>query len=84
MMDKHVKKLIRETNAAADKVTFKRDGTIVFRRGYFYAHGYNAEKFAKRVKADLAEHGIKAEIVGFRNHWAPWPRETYWEVTMRV
>lgn len=54
-----------------DDFTIKRDGTVEFRRGYFYKHGATDESFGRRVMKRLEEEGIKATLLRTDDHWAP-------------
>ncbi len=60
-------------NIMCDSIGKKRDGSghFVFRRGYFYRHGIDQHKFAKRISFELSELGIDHKIVDCGDHWAP-------------
>jgi len=54
-----------------DDFTIKRDGTVEFRRGYFYRMDRTAQKFGNHVLKRLAEEGFKATLLRTDDHWAP-------------
>ena len=78
------KHLRQATVGVADSVSFKRDGTLVFKRGYFYRHGMDEQKFAKHVLYLLEQAGVTATLVSARDRWAPWPRDSFFEVTVSL
>ncbi len=49
----------------------KSKGLFVARRGFFYTHGYTAEKFAASVKAELAKQGVEINVVETGEVWKP-------------
>jgi hypothetical protein len=52
-------KEIRDALAGvADTVGRNKQGQIVVRRGFFYRHGMDSEKFANRVRAALKAAGL--------------------------
>ena len=75
------KKEIKEAlDGICDKVMAKKDGSYEVRRGYFYRHGITAEKLAEGIKHRIPE----AAIQEVQDHWAPWPRDSYFRVTFVV
>jgi hypothetical protein len=75
------KKQIREKLAGiADSIRFKRDGSIEAKHGYFYTHGYTEGKMAAGIKAIFPS----TEILSSTNHWAAWPRDSYFYVRFRL
>lgn len=81
---KAVRKTIKDRIGGADKVMFKQDGTIVFKRSYFYRHGYSAEKFGTHIEAQLRAIDLKPVSVETRDAWAPWPRDSFFVATVRL
>ena len=74
---KLVKKILDESSEVfADKVVCKVDGSIEVKRGYFYAHGYSAEKWAEKVKTELENAGLKVSVSN-RDDWRTWPKDSY-------
>lgn len=55
----------------ADQISRQKDGSIMFRRGYFYRHGCTAEKFRDAVSAELTKANIVHTVVDHGDHWAP-------------
>lgn len=68
----------------ADQITFRENGTTVFKRSYFYRHGQSAESFAEQVRQQVALAGFVPCHVQAEDKWAAWPRVSYFVVTMRV
>lgn len=84
-MDAKTKKTIRgNVGGGADKVTFKQDGTIVFKRSYFYRNGYSAEKFGAAIQERLTVQGFKVVSLETNDAWAPWPRDSYFIATVHL
>jgi len=92
-MDKLLRTQLRE-GVRADKTTFKKDGTIEYRQFYFYRHGMTPEAFAEKVQRNLAaisvwnaqrgEPTFRVELVDSGDHWAPWPRDSYFYAIVRI
>lgn len=64
-----------------DRLITRRDGSVEARRGYFYRNGGTAQGFANRVEKLLAAAGLEARVQG-DDHWAAWPRESYFLATI--
>lgn len=50
-------------NVSSDDMTKHGDGTVTFRRGYFYRHGETSDKWAGRVSDQLNKAGIKHTVL---------------------
>ena len=75
---KLVKKILAESSEIfPDKIVCKADGSIEVKRGYFYTHGYSAEKWAEKVKTELESAGLKVTPVNHRDDWREWPKDSY-------
>ena len=57
-------------SVVADQISRKRDGSIVFRDGYFYRHGQTPEQFRDRIIASMDKTGLKFTVTDFGDHWA--------------
>lgn len=82
-MDTKSKRVLKaQINSAVpcDKLIFRKNGTIEFRRSYFYRHGATPEMYAEKIKA--AVQG--AVIVSTYDNWQPLPRDSYFRVIFRV
>lgn len=53
-----------------DSITLRRNGEIVFRKGYFYRNGMTEGKFMDSVDFMLKNAGIDHTIVDYGDHWA--------------
>lgn len=73
----------------ADSVTRNADG-IVIRRGYFYRFGGSAKKFAEKVSRKMEAAGLKADIIRYYDHLAPFrggegvARNSHFAVVVRL
>lgn len=56
------KKILEEKIIGVDATTFKKDGTIVLMRGFFYTNGMTDAKFADKVMKQFQEIGIADQI----------------------
>ena len=85
-MDAKTKKMLKVAlnYAGIDKLMFKRDGTCVAKRGYFYRHGQSASGFADRITATLEKQDIHVEIVSARDDWNAWPKDSNFVVTFKM
>lgn len=54
----------------ADQISRQKDGTIIFRDGYFYRHGRTAEGFRTRIASALRLAGIAHEVIESGDHYA--------------
>jgi len=82
-MTKLFKNMVRGA-VRADKVTFRKDGTVEFRRAYFYRMGATAEKFGERVSRELTEAGFHVSDLQTEDRWAAWPKTSYFVATAKV
>ena len=65
----------------ADRMSWSsKKGTFTAKRGFFYTHGNTAEKFA----AGLAKQIPGFELVEAYEHWASWPKDSYWVVEFKA
>lgn len=87
---KRVKKALLEETAKEpaktvypNKVIAKKTGTIEARRGFFYTHGYTSTDWMNDVVAHLASLDIAVTVVESFENWQPWPRDSYWTVTLK-
>ena len=61
---------IKQT-VSADSIYRQKDGTITFRRGYFYRHGMTPEAFRDGISTKLKKAGIDHTVVDYGDHWTP-------------
>ncbi len=55
----------------ADQISRQRDGSIMFRRSFYYRSASDAERFAARVTDGLDAAGIGYATAETGEHWAP-------------
>ena len=56
-------------NVTCDQVSKQKDGTIMFRRGYFYRHGMTPEQFRDQIVAQLKSAGFQFDVLDCGDHW---------------
>jgi hypothetical protein len=64
-----VKKLIWKGQADVDRA-LKEGGVFTFRRGFFYRHGTDGEKFAASTAGDLTKAGFAVTLLASGENWA--------------
>lgn len=67
-----------------DKLSFKKDGSIVAKRGYFYRHGMTADKVASNLTSQLLSQGIEINVIETYDDWKPWPKDSNLVVVFKV
>ena len=74
----------------ADDYTSKRDGTLVFRKGFFYRNGCNSSNYANSVSKKLTEAGIPHVILDDYEIWkvfkggASVKNQSHWGVVVKL
>ena len=81
---KRLKTAFENVVTGVDKLTFKKNGTIEGKRGYFYRHGQSPEKVAEQLKTALLSQGIEIEIVDAYDDFKPWPKDSNFVVVFRI
>lgn len=66
--------------------SWKRDGTLVLRRGFFYTNGYDSGRFAAKKLEELTAKYPEWEFVSVydEEHWNNWPKDSWWEAAFSV
>ena len=67
-----------------DKLSFKKDGTIEGKRGYFYRHGITPEKTAKELTSALKSQGINITVIDYYDDFKPWPKDSNFVVVFKI
>lgn len=70
---------LHATTGAPDTLRVGKDGICTARWGYFYRHGRSVEGYAQGVRAAFPA----GDIVSVQDRWAPWPRDSFFEVRFR-
>jgi hypothetical protein len=81
---KKLKTAFETVETGIDKLTFKKDGTIEGRRGYFYRHGQSPQSVAEQLKKALSGQGIEITIVDSYDDWKPWPKDSNFVVVFKI
>jgi hypothetical protein len=67
-----------------DKLTFKKDGTIEGKRGYFYRHGQTPDSVAKQLESALKGEGINIQVIDAYDDFKPWPKDSNFVVIFKL
>lgn len=81
---KKLKTAFENVYTGVDKLTFKRDGSIEGRRGYFYRHGQTSQSVADQLKKALNSQGIEIEIINTYDDFKPWPKDSNFVVVFKL
>jgi hypothetical protein len=81
---KKLKNAFESVITGVDKLTFKKDGTIVGKRGYFYRHGQSPQSVADKLKGALSSQGIEIQIVDSYDDFKPWPKDSNFVVVFKI
>lgn len=81
---KKLKTAFENVVTGVDKLTFKKDGTIEGKRGYFYRHGQSPEKVGEQLKSALLGQGIEIQIVETYDDFKPWPKDSNFVVVFKL
>jgi len=66
---------------SADRMSWSsKKGTFTAKRGFFYTHGNTAKKYADKLATEVPGF----ELVEAHEHWAAWPKDSYWSVEFRA
>ena len=85
MKKAQIKRTVRDAlDMVADRVITHKDGTFTARHTYFYRHGQTADKFADEVAAAIADANFRFTQIDLEDHWAQWPKDSYFQVRFRV
>ena len=69
----------------ADYRAFRKDGTLVARRTYFYRHGMTAPDFAMNCQQAVAKDGrFRAVVVAQDDCFHVWPKTSFFRAELRV
>lgn len=60
-----------------DKVVYKSDGSVWFKRPYFEDRGQKASEFAQYLHDKLIMVGLRSALVTFRTKRHKWPQASY-------
>ena len=83
MTFKEAAKWVKTIGIMSPMVSHKNE-TFKFRRGYFYTSGYDQHQYAKDCVKAFDGAPFRVEVVSATNHWNAWPKDSYWEVIIKV
>ena len=81
---KRLKNAFESVFTGVDKLTFKKNGTIEGRRGYFYKHGQSPQGVAEALKKALSTQGVEIQIVDSYDDFKPWPKDSNFVVVFKL
>lgn len=81
---KQLKNAFESVVTGIDKLTFKKDGTIEAKRGYFYKHGQTPKGVADQLASALKGEGIDIQIVDAYDDFKPWPKDSNFVVIFKL
>ena len=81
---KKLKEVFENEFLGIDKLSFRKDGTIIAKKGYFYRHGDTANKVADNLKSKLDSHGLSITIVNAYDDFKPWPKDSNFVVEFKI
>lgn len=81
---KALKAAMENVYLGIDSISFKRDGSIVAKRGYFYRHGQSPESTARDLEKGLKTAGIEIDIIDKRDDFKAWPKDSNFVVTFKL
>ena len=81
---KQLKNAFETVITGIDKLTFKKDGTIEGRRGYFYKHGQTPDGVAKQLESALKGEGIDIQVIDAYDDFKPWPKDSNFVVVFKI
>lgn len=64
-------KMSMKSATGADSVGKNKNGEYVFRREFFYTHGFTSEKWAAKVSAALTADGRAHRVTEHHEVWKP-------------
>lgn len=82
---KQIKKL-HKNSQICDRVRYKQNGAVEFRKYYYYERGTDEYKFAMRIAEILAANNIAAKelLDERRDRCAMWPKDRYFTCTFEA
>jgi|688.fasta_scaffold407146_2 hypothetical protein len=81
---KQLKNAFETVVTGIDKLTFKKDGTIEGKRGYFYKHGQTPDGTAKQLESALKGEGINIQVIDAYDDFKPWPKDSNFVVIFKL
>ena len=64
------------------KARFSKDGQMTLKRGYFYRTTKMLDWLADILARAERITGHKVVIVDYGDHWAPWPKDSFYRATL--
>lgn len=87
-LDRNTKKILKDIfekkYTGIDKISFKKDGTIVAKKSYFYRHNETAQSISAKLASVLNDNGVEIEIVEYYDDWKPWPKDSNFVVIFKI
>ena len=80
-----IRKHIR-SHINCDKIIFKKDDTVVFKRTFYYRHGMTGTKYGEGIREQLVRENLSDvfELVHAIEDWNNWPKTSYFVATFKM
>jgi hypothetical protein len=69
---------------SSDNIRFRADGSVEFKRAYFYRHGVTAESWTDGVVAQVEAAGFTVESRVSFDMFKHWPKTSYFTCALFV
>lgn len=79
-----IRKFCQSSFSGIDTISFKKDGTIVAKRSYFYGSSGAEDKLAKSIQASMKDLDIDIQILGTDDEFKQWPKTSYYVVKFKI
>ena len=83
MAKKITAKWVNENLIGVSKFVKHKDGTMSFKRSYFYRCGMDADRWSLNVVNQLTEAGITVERVDAIDEFNHWPKTSFFTAVVR-
>ena len=78
------KKFVEENIIGVDKLVKHKDGTYSFKRGFFYRHEMDDEKFGRQISNSLTKEGIEFRLIKTFEDWNAWPKDSWFVAVFEI
>ena len=77
-------KFVEENIMGVDKIVRHKDGTFSLKKGFFYRHGMDSDKWANILSERLSKANVNFNIVESFEDWNAWPKDSWFVVKIEV
>jgi len=83
MSKQEIAKLLSDSGIADSARYSDKKGGFIFKRGYFYRHGMDSDKFANAIMARSRNVGLTPVLVDSADKWNRWPKGSWFEAVVK-